>query len=143
MLYLKRIISLIIMLAFAWINNILIKQVGSEFSVQVFGFCTINILLVLLIIYGYHISKAISKNFFVMTSEYLIMAFLVIVAFLPQIDTLFGRVILDVLNLSTDDFALNHIVQFILGYWIISFVNIFKSVHIRRGNVINSIRYMG
>jgi len=143
MLYLKRMITLIIMVAFAWINNILAKQMSSKFTIQAFGFCIINVLLVALFIYGYHISKSITKNFIVMLIEYLIMAVLIIGAFMPQIDGVIGNILMPHFKLTSDDMSFILMMQLILGYWIVSFVNVFRSVHIKRGNVINSIRYMG
>lgn len=143
MLYLKRIISLIIMVAFAWTNNILIKQMDSKFSIQGIAFCIINILLVLLIIFAYHLSKSITKNIIIIIIEYLVMAILIIIAFLPQVESILGNILMNRLKLTIDDISFIHMMQFILGYWIISFINIIRSVNVKRGNVISSIRYMG
>lgn len=143
MLYLKRILSLILMVVLAWINNIILKQITNKLSVQVIVFCVINIVIVLLMVYSYNISKSITKNILIMLVEFIILAILIIIAFLPQIDGMIGNVLMARFKLTMEDIGFIHMMQFILGSFIISFVNIIRSVNIKRGNVISSIRYMG
>ncbi|PKM95755.1 MAG: hypothetical protein CVU84_02830 [Firmicutes bacterium HGW-Firmicutes-1] len=143
MQYLKRLLSLLLLVSLALINNWVRPNVSTSFSVHTILYCVINILLVLGIIVAYNLSKHVTKNMIVIIVDSVILIMLFIISFLPQIDMVLGDVLNNQFKISLKDINFIYYMQFIFGYWAITYVMILKNINIKRGNVISSIRYMG
>lgn len=143
MQYLKRILSLILLVLLAFINNWIRPKVSTSFSAHTMLYYIINILLILVIIVAYNSSRNIAKNIAVIIIDSVILVMLFVISLLPQIDAILDNVIVNQLKVSVKDMNFIYYMQLIFGYWVITYVSILKSVNIRRRNVISSIRYMG
>ncbi|PKM49885.1 MAG: hypothetical protein CVV02_14175 [Firmicutes bacterium HGW-Firmicutes-7] len=143
MQYLKRVLSLILLVSLALMNNWIGPKVSTSFSVYTILFCVMNMLLVLVIIVAYNLSRSITKNSIVVIIDSIILIILFLLSFLLQIDTVLDNTIINQLKLLPNNMNFIYYMQLIFGYWTITYILILKSVHVRRGNVISSIRYMG
>lgn len=141
MAYLKRFSLLVILIGLSILSNELKGDVNTGFEIEAIGMCLVNVLFIIIIIYAYNVSQNITRSTSVIVFESIILVILIIYSFKPQINELLDQYIsspLDYHKISLSTYS----AQLLLGFWIVSFINILRNRGFRRKSMINTARYM-
>lgn len=139
MLYVKRMLFLLSLVGLSAIANSIRPEVNNQFSLGTIGFVAVNILFVMTIIFAYNFSKSIFRSLAIVIAETMILIILIITTLLPGFHKLYSAN--QFLLIITKSSFIPYI-HMILGYCLISFINILKNKNHRRSGLGNSVRYM-
>lgn len=141
MVYIKRVLFLLLLVGLSILANDIRPELNTRFSLGTIGLALVNILFVISLIVAFNVSKEITRSVWIIGIEIIILALLLSLSFLPQLDELSNHKITNQIKIFNNSSFVNYM-QMIFGFWIISFTNIMKNKNFRRNSLTNSIRYM-
>ncbi len=140
--YMKRVLFLLGLIGLSVLAYNLQSEMNVPFSLQAIGLIGMNILFGSLMLLAYSHSKGVARTLVIVVVESFVLVLLLFLSFIPQIDELTNQLFTKQFGGMLQGSSWIQYIQIILGFWILTFVNILRDKSNRRNNLGNAMRYM-